>query len=151
MIYFSNLSPEPGLKDNATSLKSVIGNLTTNSSLIKNTGNDLKIVANNMSTSVNIISRKIDVIERDASDFNRKIKIFNPSNVEDAIKEYARQLSTNMERISSGSKNLSNLNQNVEIMLNELQNEIKVFKQSLEKQRKSLTEAQETSSKNKSN
>jgi len=138
------------LKDYTVSLESVIGNLTANSSLINNAGKDLQRASNGLGTSVNKISQKIDIIERDASDFSRKIETFDPSKVEDAIKDYASQLSKNMEIILSGSDNLSNLNQNVERMLYKLQNEIESFNQLLQKQRKSLIEVQETSSNNKS-
>ena len=139
------------LKDNTASLEAVIGNLTANSSIMKNAGTDLQRAANGLGTSVNKISRKIDIIERDASDFSRKLETFDPSKVEDVIKDYASQLSKNMEIISSGSDNQFHLSRNVETKLNKLMDEIESFSQLLKKQRKSLTKAQETSSKNKSN
>jgi ABC-type transporter Mla subunit MlaD len=132
-------------------LESAIGTLTANGSIIKNAGNDLQKAANGLGTSVNKISGKIDTTERDASDFSRKMAAFDPSKVEDTINDHASQLSKLVDRISSGSDNLSNINRNVERMLNKLLSEIESFNQLLQKQRKSLAEAQRTSSKNKSN
>ena len=84
------------------------------------------------------------------ADFSRKIIAFNPSKIEGTIKTYESQLSKNMGLISSGSDNLSNLNQNMERVLNKFQDEIESFNQLLQKQRKSFTEAQATPFKTKS-
>ena len=122
-----------------------------NTDKIRNAKNALQTETSKLEASVNNISRKMDKIEKDASDFSRKMDDFDPSKVEDAIKEHASQLSNIVDRISSGSDNLSNLNRNVERKLNKVLGEIESINQLLQKQRKSLAEAQETSSKNKSN